>query len=76
MLSFDINNKRQLHFVQDEHDKAVLFQTIDSKGNTEKQLLIPAKNMVMLYNLYVYIIENDIKNGFVNPYGENKYTEL
>ena len=76
MLTFDINNQRKIYFEQAEHDNTVFVETIDSNGKLENGRTIPAGQFIMLYNLYVYIIENDIKNSFINPYGKNIINDL
>ena len=70
-ISFDVNNQRQLQFVQYKHDCNVVVNDIDSKGNIDKTLTISNGQFVMLYNLYEYVMKNDIKNSFINPYGKN-----
>ena len=71
MISFDINNQKKLAFMQNEHDNKVFVQAIDSKGNVEYTKIIYPGDFVMLYNLYVYIKENNIKNDFINTCGTN-----
>jgi len=71
MISFDTNNNGCIEFVQHEHDADVLIHIyhdgVKTYGNT-----IPNGDMVMLYNLYRYIKDNDIQNDFINPNGANK----
>jgi hypothetical protein len=71
MISFDTNNNGRIEFVQHEHDADVLIHIyhdgVKTYGNT-----IPNGDMVMLYNLYRYIKDNDIQNDFINPNGANK----
>ena len=71
MISFDVNNNGRMEFVQREHDADVLIHIyhdgVKTYGNT-----IPNCDMVMLYNLYRYIKDNDIQNDFINPNGANK----
>lgn len=57
--------------MQNEHDNKVFVQTIDSKGNVEYTKIISPGDFVMLYNLYVYTKENNIKNDFINTCGTN-----
>ena len=57
--------------MQNEHDNKVFVQAIDSKGNVEYTKIIYPGDFVMLYNLYVYIKENNIKNDFINTCGTN-----
>ena len=71
MISFDTNNNGCIEFVQHEHDADVLIHIyhdgVKTYGNT-----IPNGDMVMLYNLYRYIKDNDIQNDFINPNGARK----
>jgi len=71
-ISFDINNGMTLEFVQREHDSNVLVHKIDHNGKKVYGNTIPNGQFVMLYNLYQYVIDNDIQNDFINPYGKNK----
>lgn len=72
MLSFDLNNDRMMTLSQTEHDKKVIVSKIASNGDVEEQKTIPAGQFVMLMNLYTHIMENNIQNDFINPYGKNK----
>ena len=67
MLSFDVNNNRKVTVSQSVHDGNVTV----THGN-ENTKTITAGNFVMLLNLYGYIMDNDIQNDFINPYGKNK----
>lgn len=71
MISFDVNNNGRMEFVQRKHDANVLIHIyhdgVKTYGNT-----IPNGDMVMLYNLYRYVKDNDIQNDFINPNGANK----
>ena len=71
-LSFKTNNNGILNMIQHEIDGKVIVKRLE-KDNGYKQIVeIPAGDMVMLINLYKYIIENDIQNDFINPHGKNK----
>lgn len=76
VLSYDINNGRQLELIQREHDGSVLIVRKDSNGEHEpipdNEAFISAADMVMLINYYRYIKSNDIQNDFINPGGGNK----
>ena len=71
MITFDVNNAGILSFEQEDHDSDVIVHRSQNGiivyGNS-----IPAADMVMLYNLYRYIKDNDIQNDFINPNGANK----
>lgn len=66
MLSFNTNNNRKLTVSQSAYDGNVT--VTHGNGNTET---ITASDFIMLLNLYNYIKDNDIQNGFINPYGKN-----
>ena len=70
-ITFDVNNQRQLQFIQEKHDGNVIVNGIDHNGNVDRTRTISNGQFVMLYNLYVYILDNDIKNDFINPYGKH-----
>lgn len=65
MLSFNTNNNRKLTVSQSVHDGNVTV----TRGNVMET--ITAGDFVMLLNLYSYIVDNDIQNDFINPYGKN-----
>lgn len=71
MISFEVNNGGVLEFTQNEPNGDVRVHRLEDGhkvyGNT-----IPAGDMVMLFNLYTYVKENDIQNDFINYYGKNK----
>ena len=71
MLTFDINNGQTMEWSQNDHDGTV---HVSVKYNGVKTLgyAIPAGDMVMLFNLYTYVKENDIQNDFINYDGKNK----
>lgn len=71
-LSFDTNNDRVLNFDQYDHDDRVFVATVNANGSYHgKTYVIPNTEFVMLFNLYRYIKDNDIKNDFINPNGKN-----
>ena len=69
-ISFDISNARQLVLIQDAHDGPIHFYKEDAHGVIEETGKIRATDFVMLINLYNHIMENDIKNDFINPNGK------
>lgn len=72
-LSFKTNNNCLLNWVQNEFDGTVHINELDSTVKKYKHLIdVSAGDMVMLFNMYQYIKENDIQNDFINPYGKNK----
>ena len=74
-LTFDINNGLTLAFEQDTHDRLVKVHKYDGGGKLVDADSIPAGQFVMMWNMYKYIMENDIKNDFINPYGKNREEE-
>lgn len=71
-LTYSINNNGQLALVQRGHDGTVLIMDSNRQNQKERKSdYISAGDMVMLINYYRYIIDNDIKNDFINPYGAN-----
>lgn len=74
-ISFDIHNKQQLVLTQFSHDDRVFVTHEEEDGrHVSKTKTIPNGQFVMLMNLYAYIMDNDIQNDFINPYGKNKET--
>ena len=71
-LTFDVNNRLQLVFSQEKPDDAVLVETVSPDGKRERRSIIQAGGMVMLHNLYRYVMDNDIRNEFLNPLGKNE----
>lgn len=71
-LTFQSNNGEMLVFFQAEDDANVHVNRWDENGNGEHTITIPYTDCIMLYNLYRYVKENDIKNDFINPNGKNK----
>ena len=71
MLTFNINNGQTMEMSQNGHDDTV---HVAIKYNGKKTLgyAIPAGDMVMLFNMYTYVKENDIQNDFINYDGKNK----
>ena len=66
MITFNANNNKQLTVSQSVHDGDVTV----TRGNVMET--ITAGDFVMLLNLYSYIVDNDIQNDFINPYGKNE----
>ncbi len=71
-LSFKTNNNGLLNWVQNEFDGTVHINEIGSDKKYKNIATIPNGDMVMLFDLYQYIKENDIQNDFINPAGKNK----
>lgn len=71
MISFNVNNNGRMEFIQREHDADVLIHIYHDGAKTYGNT-IPNGDVVMLYNLYRYIKDNDIQNDFINPNGANK----
>ena len=71
-ITFNVNNKIALCFMQAEHDHKVIVSHVDSHGTKYQLATIPPEEFVMLWNLYNYVKCNDIQNDFINPYGKNK----
>lgn len=74
MIEIEINNNRKLRVSQTEADKArcgIALESIDEKGNIDRRDLISEGDFVMLMNYYRYVVDNDIKDEFINPTGLN-----
>lgn len=72
-IAFEVQNGGTLMFQQVagvDHD--VKLYTHYPDGSDENGITIAPGDMVMLANLYRYIIENDIQDDFVNYGGKNK----
>lgn len=69
-LSFKVNNNGILNMIQHEIDGTVVVKRLEKDKSYKQVAEIPAGDMVMLINLYNYIMENDIQNDFINPYGK------
>lgn len=69
-LSFKVNNNGILNMIQHEIDGTVVVKRLEKDKSYKQVGEIPAGDMVMLINLYNYIMENDIQNDFINPYGK------
>ena len=74
-IGFEVNNMRSLVFAQKAFDDFVTVAHIGSDGVIEDSYKVSNAEMVMLWNLYVHIMKNNIRNDFVNPYGKNADTE-
>ena len=82
MIGFELNNQRTGSVTQRKYDQEVTYtiykpvkdceDTVDPRQEVERVRTIPIGQFVMLLNLYGYIIDNDIQNDFINPYGKNK----
>lgn len=70
-IGFEVNNMRNLVFSQKAFDDFVTVATIGSDGVIEDSYKVSNAEMVMLWNLYVHIMKNNIRNDFINPYGKN-----
>ena len=70
-MQFFVNNGGELHVTQEKPDDDVILSRYDG-GEKTYGLGISAGDMVMLMNLYRYVKENDIQNGFINPNGKTK----
>lgn len=71
-LSFKTNNNGIINMIQLKLDGKVIVKRLEKDKGYKTITTIPAGDMVMLINLYKYIIENDIQNDFINPHGKNK----
>ena len=71
-LTAQTNNGEMLVFFQAEDDATIHVNRWDDKGNAEHTASIATTDFIMLYNLYRYIKENDIRNDFINPNGKTK----
>lgn len=69
-LSFKTNNNGLLNMIQHEIDGKVIVKRLEKDKSYKQIAEIPAGDMVMLINMYKYVIENDIQNDFINPYGK------
>ena len=76
-IAFEINNGRTLTLTQEKFDGAVTVSHVKPNGEVDMEWpyaprKISPDQFVMLMNLYSYIMDNDVRNDFVNPYGKNK----
>ena len=71
MISFDVNNGIEIKLQQNAHDSFVVMTREDSNGLISKRT-ITAGQFVMMLNLYSHIMDNDIQNDFINPYGRKR----
>lgn len=62
-FTFNVNNGGIFTATQEKHDGKIILS-----DNT----IIPAGDMIMLFNYYRYIKNNNIQNDFINPTGTNK----
>ena len=59
-LSFKTNNNGIINMIQLKLDGKVIVKRLEKDKGYKTITTIPAGDMVMLINLYKYIIENDI----------------
>lgn len=71
MLSFNVGNGQTMEWSQTGHDGDVHI-SVTLEGKKTLGYVIPAIDMVMLFNLYTYTKENDIQNDWINFNGKNK----
>lgn len=75
MIEIGINNNGTLRLSQTEADKArcgIAVENVDDKGKVYRRDLISEGDFVMLINYYQYVVDNDIKDDFINPNGLNE----
>lgn len=82
MIGFELNNQLMGSVTQRKYDQEVTYtvyktvkdceDTVCPMQEVDRVRTIPIGQFVMLLNLYAYIIDNDIQNDFINPYGKNK----
>ncbi len=75
MIEIEINNNGTLRLSQTEADKArcgIAVENVDEKGKVYRRDLISEGDFVMLINYYQYVVDNDIKDEFINPNGLNE----
>lgn len=61
MLTFNINNERQLLLFQTQHDGEITVKTLDSRGTYDSDTAkIPPGDMVMLINYWRHQTANDL----------------
>lgn len=71
-LVYFVNNKCRMEIEQEKVDDTTnVYVCCGSAIQNSHILEIPPGDMVMLFNLYRYIKENDIQNDFLNPGGKN-----
>lgn len=72
MMKFKIQNEMTLELVQEHFDGSVKVIKRNADGSVDAERTIPASQFVSLCNLYSYVMDYDIRNDFLNPYGEYK----
>lgn len=75
MIEIEINNNGTLRLSQTEADKArcgIAVENVDEKGKVYRRNLISEGDFVMIINYYQYVVDNDIKDEFINPNGLNE----
>lgn len=75
-MIFYVNNGCSLKFTQNKPDGAVLVEHLDTNGQPDRRDIIEAGEMVMLYNFFQYVKDQDIKNDFINPNGTVEEKDL
>ena len=70
-MTFALNNEGYLRMEQKDTDNPCEI-TITRSNKPIKHYTIPPTDMVMLFNLYQHIKNNNIQNEFINPHGTNK----
>ena len=71
-INIEINNGGTLKISQIDVDKlrnGIAVESIDDKDKVYRRDLISEGDFVMLMNYYRYVVDNDIKNDFINPNG-------
>lgn len=70
MLSFKVNNNRELILTQPEqYGEVDVYTANNSEKSEDYNYSIPAGDFVMLLNYYRHIKDNNIYNDFINPCG-------
>ena len=76
-LYFDVNNGMTMFCHQAERGGNVFTGHFNGDHTVDTSLehglkVIPPERFVMLLNLYWYVINNDIRNSFINPNGSKE----
>ena len=69
-IELSVNNGQTLFLTQTSADGEMILNRYDGDKMIYERM-IPAGDMVMLLNLYRYVKDNDIQNGFINPDGKH-----
>lgn len=73
-LVFLVNNNGTMEVKQDKPDSSVTIHTyhnFNDFNSTKNDYTISASDMVMLFNYYRYVKDNNIQCDFINPNGKN-----